>query len=151
MYIFGNISLTKINRMKAGYSHFCGLFLATDSPSGYLSPSQAVTDSPAAYVLYHLLRSTTVNEANTSSLPFFSIPLVILLLFVGFIFFEANAQSEKQLICNQGAGTQDSECVVAKDGHQICGSAGIRDLCRQITIGFYLLLMGLVLMVVSQV
>jgi hypothetical protein len=76
---------------------------------------------------------------------------VLLLLFLSFIFFQANQQTEKQMICSESSSTLDNECVVTKDGHQICGHKDIRDLCDQVALGFYLIVMGTVLMTVSQV
>lgn len=88
---------------------------------------------------------------NPILLPLFAIPLVLLLLFVMFIFFQASQDTQKQQICNASSTTQDSECVVTKDGQQICGHDDIRELCQQLTIGFYLIIMGAVLMSVAQV
>ncbi len=84
-------------------------------------------------------------------LPFFAVPIVLLLLFVTFIFFQASQDAQKQQICSASSSTQDSECVVTKDGQQICGHDDIRELCKELTIGFYLIIMGSVLMAVAQV
>lgn len=82
---------------------------------------------------------------------------------MAFIFFEANTDAEKRMVCGQSITTQDSMCVVTKDGSQICGHVGIRRLCRQLELGsmflgqqlilsgFYLMFMGVVLMAGTQV
>jgi len=84
-------------------------------------------------------------------LPFVSVLEILLLLFLAFIFFEANQETSKNLICNQGSSTQDDECVVSKDGHQICGSVDIRELCKEIELGFYMIFMGTILMAGTQI
>jgi len=84
-------------------------------------------------------------------LPLLSIIEILMLLFLAFIFFESDQESSKSIICNQSSSTQDDECVVSKDGHQICGSVAIRELCKQIELGFYLIFMGTVLMAGTQI
>jgi len=84
-------------------------------------------------------------------LPFFSVLEIVLLLFLAFIFFDANQETTKNLICNQSSSTQDDECVVSKDGHQICGSDAIQQLCREVELGFYLIFMGTILMAGTQI
>jgi len=84
-------------------------------------------------------------------LPILAIIDTLLLFFLCFIFFQANDETEKNLICNQGQSAQDNECVVTKDGHQICGHSDIRKLCGEIELGFYLTFMGAILMAGTMV
>jgi hypothetical protein len=74
-----------------------------------------------------------------------------LLLFLFYIFYESNNETRRQDVCSQSSTTQDNECVIAKDGHQICGHKDISNLCQELEVGFYLVLMGAVLMIVTQV
>jgi hypothetical protein len=60
-------------------------------------------------------------------------------------------EASKNMICNQSAATQDQECIVTKDGHQICGHEGISKLCKEMEWGFYLIFLGAILMAGSQV
>jgi len=83
--------------------------------------------------------------------PLFSIIEILLLLFLAFIFFDSFQETSKALICNASSSTQDDECVVSKDGHQICGSTDIRNLCKEIELGFYLIFMGTILMAGTQI
>src|SRR5690554_2960814 len=84
-------------------------------------------------------------------MPFFSVIAVLLLLFIGFIFFEANENIRSQGICTQREQSLNLQCAVSKDGNQICGSEGIRKLCKDIEYGFYCIFMGTILMAGLQV
>ena len=76
---------------------------------------------------------------------------ILSLLFLFYIFYASNYETKRQDICSQSSVTQDQECVIAKDGHQICGHKAIGSLCQELEVGFYLVLMGSVLMIVTQV
>jgi len=84
-------------------------------------------------------------------LPGLGVMLMLLLLFLCFEFFEAIQDPQKQTICDQNSSTQDIECVVTKDGGQICGHVQIRKLCREMDLGFYFIFLGCVLMVGTQI
>lgn len=67
------------------------------------------------------------------------------------MFYKGFAELSKSNVCTHNSSQQDNECVVVKDGHQICGSVNIGILCKQMTIGFYLTFMGSLIMVGVQV
>eukprot|EP01119_Soliformovum_irregulare_P009220 TRINITY_DN2242_c0_g1_i3.p1 TRINITY_DN2242_c0_g1~~TRINITY_DN2242_c0_g1_i3.p1 ORF type:complete len:206 (+),score=37.05 TRINITY_DN2242_c0_g1_i3:631-1248(+) len=84
-------------------------------------------------------------------LPIVCAVFILALLFVAFLFFVANQNTEKRAICNSSPTSQDFQCVVTKDGTQICGHVAIHALCQQIEIGFYFIFMGIILMAGVQV
>jgi len=96
------------------------------------------------------LATTFKHEKSLCIIPFLSVISTLSLLFICFIFFQAFTSTMNGNVCNQGAGTLDNECLVSKDGHQICGHFAIDELCFQIQVGFYLLFMGCILMAGTQ-
>eukprot|EP01116_Phalansterium_solitarium_P016176 TRINITY_DN3700_c0_g1_i1.p1 TRINITY_DN3700_c0_g1~~TRINITY_DN3700_c0_g1_i1.p1 ORF type:complete len:267 (-),score=100.06 TRINITY_DN3700_c0_g1_i1:174-974(-) len=83
-------------------------------------------------------------------LPVLSVLQILVLLLIGYLFYEAYANAQNALVCHQSSAMQDDECVVAKDGHQICGSRAIRELCGNVELGFYLIIMGAGVMALTQ-
>lgn len=67
------------------------------------------------------------------------------------MFYKGFTELSKTNVCNHSDNQKDNECVVLKDGHQICGSQGIGNLCNEMIIGFYLSFMGTVIMAGIQV
>jgi len=76
---------------------------------------------------------------------------ILLLLLVCFLFWRAYIEDSKRSICSAGSSKQDAECVITKDGSQICGHTDIRQLCEQVEIGFYVTFLGAVLIAGAQV
>jgi len=82
--------------------------------------------------------------------PLFAIIEMLLLMFMCFVFLSANNAEYKSTICSLSKSAQELTCGVAKDGHQICGRRDLSDLCLQMDVGFYLSVIGLIVMAVFQ-
>eukprot|EP01116_Phalansterium_solitarium_P016177 TRINITY_DN3700_c0_g1_i2.p1 TRINITY_DN3700_c0_g1~~TRINITY_DN3700_c0_g1_i2.p1 ORF type:complete len:252 (-),score=67.79 TRINITY_DN3700_c0_g1_i2:178-933(-) len=76
-------------------------------------------------------------------LPVLSVLQILVLLLIGYLFYEAYANAQNALVCHQSSAMQDDECVVAKDGHQVAPSIFFFSiffdifLCFSIFFGFF--------------